>query len=277
MDGVRTAVATSLGALVVLLALLSAGAGLGTAGWAVGLGCGIVVTVAVARGVRLAGADRLGPADRVTLTRATLACAVAALATESSPLHTVLLVLIASVALMLDAVDGRVARATRTQSGFGARFDGEADAFLMLVLSVHVAPAYGAWVLAIGVARYAFWLAGVASPWLRDPLPARPWRKVVAAVQGVVLVVAAAGVLPEGVATAALAVALGLLVESFGRDVLWLVRRRPRPWCLPPAARRSRRHDQDRPGRRRGRLRGGAALGVPARGVHRPGELHDRR
>jgi phosphatidylglycerophosphate synthase len=237
VDGVRTAVAVSLGALVVLLALLWAGAGLGALGWGVGLGCGVVVTVAVARGVRLAGADRLGPADRVTLTRAILACAVAALATESSPRHTVLLVVTASVALALDAVDGRVARATRTQSGFGARFDGEADAFLMLVLSVHVASDHGAWVLAIGVARYAFWLAGLPFPWLRGPLPARPWRKVVAAVQGVVLVVAAAGVLPIGPASALLAVALGLLAESFGRDVLWLVRHgRPRS-SVPPSHR----------------------------------------
>lgn len=237
MDGVRAAAAASLGALVVLLALLWAGAGLAVLGWGVGLGCGVVVTVAVARGVRLAGADRLGPADRVTLTRALLACAVAALATESSPRHTVLLVVTASVALALDAVDGRVARATRTQSGFGARFDGEADAFLMLVLSVHLTSDYGAWVLTIGVARYAFWLAGLPFPWLRDPLPVRPWRKVVAAVQGVVLVVAAAGVLPIGPASALLAVALGLLAESFGRDVLWLVGHRHSRPSVPPSRR----------------------------------------
>ena len=231
MDGIRNAVVASLGALVVVLAALSAGAGLTLTGWAVGLACGVVVTVAVARGARRAGAYRLGPADRVTLTRATLACAVAALATETSPRHTALLVLVASVALALDAVDGLVARATRTQSGFGARFDGEADAFLMLVLSVHVASSFGGWVLAIGAARYAFWLAGVAYPWLRDPLPPRPWRKAVAAVQGVVLVVAAAGLLPAGATSAALAIALTLLAESFGRDVVWLVRRRPsRPW-----------------------------------------------
>lgn len=231
MDGVRKAVAASFGALVAVLAAVSAGAGLTLSGWAVGLACGVAVTAAVALGARRADASRLGPADRVTLTRVTLACAVAALAAESSPRHTVLLVLLASVALALDAVDGRVARATRTQSRFGARFDGEADAFLMLVLSAHVASSYGGWVLAIGAARYAFWLAGVAYPWLRDPLPPRPWRKVVAAVQGVVLVVAATGLLPAGTAFAALAVALGLLAESFGRDVVWLVRHRPsRAW-----------------------------------------------
>ena len=95
------------------------------------------------------------------------------------------------MALALDAVDGRVARATRTCSAFGGRFDGEADAFLLLVLSVHVAPSYGWWVLAIGLARYAFAAAGWVAPWLRGRLPFRYWRKVVTAVQGIVLVVAA--------------------------------------------------------------------------------------
>jgi phosphatidylglycerophosphate synthase len=228
VDGVRSAVGVSLALLVVLLALLWAAVGLTPVAWCLGLGGGLLVNVAVSRGVRRAGGDRLGPADHVTLARATLACAVAALATGSSPSHTALLVLLATIALVLDAVDGRVARATRTESGFGARFDGEADAFLILVLSVHVATSYGGWVLVIGAARYAFWVAGLAYPWLRDPLPPRAWRKVVAAVQGIVLVVAAAGVLPGWVVVAALLAALALLAESFGRDVLWLVRHRPR-------------------------------------------------
>src|SRR4051812_28013138 len=57
---------------------------------------------------------------------------------------------------------------------------------------------------------------------MREPLPPRQWRKVVAAIQGIVLTVAAADVLPHAVTQAALVVALALLAESFGRDVLWL-------------------------------------------------------
>ena len=49
------------------------------------------------------------------------------------------LVPLAVVALVLDLVDGRVARRTVTASAYGARLDGEADAFLILVLSVLVA------------------------------------------------------------------------------------------------------------------------------------------
>ena len=65
--------------------------------------------------------------------------------------------------LVLDAVDGRVARRTGTTSSFGARFDGEADAFLILVLSVYVAARLGSWVLVIGAARYAFGRLGLVA------------------------------------------------------------------------------------------------------------------
>jgi hypothetical protein len=87
---------------------------------------------------------------------------------------------------------------------------------------VYVARSTGGWVLAIGAARYAFFAAGWVLPWLREPLPPRYWRKVVAATQGVVLTIAAAEVLPATLTQAALVGALALLCESFGRDVWWL-------------------------------------------------------
>jgi hypothetical protein len=83
---------------------------------------------------------------------------------------------------------------------------------------------YGGWVLAIGAARYALLLAGWLIPWLAAPLPPRYWRKVVAAVQGIVLTVAASGLLDRLTAMIVVAVALLLLAESFGRDVIWLYR-----------------------------------------------------
>src|SRR5262249_58466408 len=113
-----------------------------------------------------------------------------------------ILVAISTVALVLDAVDGRVARRTDTTSAFGARFDMEVDAFLIMVLSVYVAREWGWWVLAFGLARYVFVAAGWVLPWLRGPLPPRQWAKVVAAIVGVVLTVAAAGLLPQTPTTA---------------------------------------------------------------------------
>jgi phosphatidylglycerophosphate synthase len=130
------------------------------------------------------------------------------------------------VALLLDAVDGRVARRTGTSSAFGSRFDGEVDAFLILVLSVQVSSTFGAWVLTAGLMRYVFGIAGWVVPWMRERLPFRYWRKVVTAAQGVVLTAAAADVLPRRVSSVGLVLGLALLSESFGRDIAWLVRER---------------------------------------------------
>ena len=131
------------------------------------------------------------------------------------------------MALALDFVDGRVARRTGTASAFGGRLDGEADAFLILVLSAYVARSTGAWVLAMGLVRYAYAVATWLLPWMQRPLPPRYWRKVVAAVTGIALALAAADPPPPGATVAGLAVAWVLLAESFGWDVVWLWRRRP--------------------------------------------------
>jgi phosphatidylglycerophosphate synthase len=203
--------------------------GLGAAGWLTGVGYGLVTCAALTRGLSRARAGALGPADRVTLTRATLVGGVTALTVDSFDRQVPVGVLVALtvVALVLDAVDGQVARRTRTVSALGARFDMEVDAFLILVLSVYVARPTGGWVLAIGAMRYAFVGASWVLPWMRGALPPRYWRKVVAAIQGVVLVFATADVLPRPLMAAALAASLALLVESFGRDVRWLSRHRP--------------------------------------------------
>ena len=224
-DVVRLSV--GLAALVALLALLATTVGLGVASWAVGLGCAAVLTTAVTVGLARTG-HRLGPADLITLGRGLMACAVAALTVELLLGNQVTPVVLALTvpALVLDAVDGRVARRTDSVTAFGSRFDGEVDAFLILVLSVAAAPTVGWWVLVAGLARYAFAVAGWWLPWMRAPLEFRYWRKVVTATVGIVLTVGVADVLPAGLTTAVVVVGLGLLLESFGRDVWWLWRHR---------------------------------------------------
>ena len=214
---------------VLLLTALAFSVGLGRTGWVAGLACGAIMNGALACGLTRYRSDRLAPADWVTLTRATLAIGVAALVADSfvQRIAVTTLLSVTAVALALDAVDGWVARRTRTTGMLGALFDGEVDAFLILVLSVYVARLQGAWVLAIGATRYAFLAAGWSLPWMRAPLPPRYWRKVAAATQGVVLTIAAADILPLAVGWALLGVALVLLAESFGRDVWWLWARRP--------------------------------------------------
>jgi len=209
---------------VAVLACLAATVGLDSPGWIAGLAFGAVTCAALDVGLGRTGQAALGPADWVTLTRAMLAGGVAALTADSfvRDVPATVYVGVTVVALALDWVDGQVARRTGTASELGARFDMEVDAALLLVLSVYTARSFGVWVLAIGLMRYAYVAAMWPLPWMRGTLPPRYWRKVVAATQGVVLVVAASGVLPRWLTLAGLLGAVVLLVESFGRDVLWL-------------------------------------------------------
>ena len=146
MIPVDKGLAWGLAALVLLLGSADATLGLERSAWLVGLACGLGLCLAIARGT---SALALGPADVVTLSRSILACLLAALVAQSFAgfVAVPVVVTIAALALALDAVDGIIARRTRTSSPFGARFDGEADAFLILVLSVAVAPgtARGCW------------------------------------------------------------------------------------------------------------------------------------
>ena len=243
-------------AQLLLLAVLAATAGLGAAGWVVGIACAVTIAAALARGLARGRGDRLGPASWLTLTRATLAVGVAALAADSFARETpvALLVTLAAVALALDAADGWMARRTGTANGLGARFDGEVDAFLILALSVYVAPALGAWVLAIGAARYLFLAGEWLLPWMRAPLPPRRWRRVVAAAQGIVLTVAAADVLPRALTQALLVAALAALTASVGECTWWLWRHRHAARDEAPAG------DVGQP--ERGPLRTGIAVGL---------------
>ncbi|ASW55321.1 CDP-alcohol phosphatidyltransferase family protein [Plantactinospora sp. KBS50] len=225
---------------VAVLAGLAGTVGVGPAGWLVALAYGVGTCAALTRGLHRRGATALGPADRVTLTRATLVGGVVALTVDSldRPAPVPVLVGLTVVALVLDGVDGQVARRTGTVSELGARFDMEIDAVLLMALSGYVAATVAPWALAIGGMRYAFVLASWLLPAMRRPLPPRYWRKVVAAIQGIVLVSVTAGVLSGPLAVGTLLAALALLVESFGRDVLWLwLRRAPRPFApgAPPA------------------------------------------
>jgi phosphatidylglycerophosphate synthase len=209
---------------VVLLAMLAVTLGLTAEGLLAGAIYGLALCAVLSAGLQRAAMDNLGPANTVTLARAILVGGVTALVVTSftHPVSTPALVAIAGVALALDGVDGQVARRTGSTSPLGARFDMEIDAFLILVLSVYAGDRFGWWTVALGAYRYLFVAASWALPWLNAALPPKFSRKVVAALQGVVLAVATAHLLPYTVTMAALATALLSLTWSFGRDVAWL-------------------------------------------------------
>lgn len=219
--------------------------GISPAGWLLGFLYGLAVTGLLARGLVRSGQSHLGPANHVTLARSALVGGVLALVVSNfgSQTPVAVLVTLATVALVLDGVDGKVARRTSTASALGAKFDREVDAMLILILSVNAGRYVGWWVLMIGAARFLFLAAGLIWPWLRGDLPARYWAKVVAVIQGVVLTIVAAGILPVGVLIALCVIALAALAESFGRSIWWLAaHRHPKPsaWIRAASPRPSR-------------------------------------
>lgn len=173
----------------------------------------------------------LGPANWVTLGRATLVISVAALIPQPEILHDIgywWIIGVATVAMVLDGVDGRVARRTRTTTAFGARFDMELDSLLMIVLAVLVwrSGRVGPWVILLGLPRYLFVGAGWLLPWMRAPLPERVRRKAGCVVQGVALLVCLGPIVPPDLAPPVALMTLVLLGASFAIDIVWLFQTR---------------------------------------------------
>ncbi|WP_373002245.1 CDP-alcohol phosphatidyltransferase family protein [Marinobacter sp.] len=171
-----------------------------------------------------------GWANRATLLRGSLVIVLVALAPFAGHLSDGLWLYgwMALLALILDGVDGKVARATGSQSDFGARFDMELDALFILGLSIAVLALgkAGPWVLALGLMRYAFIAASHFQTWLNAPLPDSFRRKTVCVWQIVTLLVAVLPPVNTLFAAATLATALALLVWSFFLDIRWLYQRR---------------------------------------------------
>lgn len=204
--------------------------------WVTGTAVAYVALASVVYGFWTAGRIQarrrvdFGWANRVTLFRAVLVAVLAGVLTapEIARQHGMILASLALVAIVLDGLDGWLARAVDEASRFGARFDMEVDALLILVLSIAVllADRAGWWVLLIGGMRYAFVASGRLLPWLRRDLPPSTWRKAVCIAQSVVLAAALLPGLSGPLIKSVLALSLAALVHSFGRDTLWLWRRR---------------------------------------------------
>jgi phosphatidylglycerophosphate synthase len=146
----------------------------------------------------------------------------------AAPERTWLLFALVVPTLALDAVDGAVARRTRSATSAGAELDMQVDAGVLVVLSVAVTSVLGGWVLLIGAMRYLYVAASWAWPMLRSPLPRSRFRRFVAGVQGAVLAAALAPAAPVGVARVAVLVGLVLLVASFGSQIV-VIRRGTTP------------------------------------------------
>jgi phosphatidylglycerophosphate synthase len=171
----------------------------------------------------------IGLANLVTAVRAVLVAGVAA-AGLAAPATRVAatVVVVGTVAALLDLVDGWLARRTGTATTFGARFDMEVDAAFVLVLSCLVwrFGVTGPWVLLSGLMRYGLVAGAALLPWLGRPLPPSRRRQAACVVQIVALLVALAPFVRGQLAWATAAGGLAVLAWSFAVDVAWLHRRR---------------------------------------------------
>ncbi|MCL7945731.1 CDP-alcohol phosphatidyltransferase family protein [Marinobacter sp. ATCH36] len=167
-----------------------------------------------------------GWANRATLVRAALIVTLIGLAPFIAGLGNWLWLYgsLCLLALVLDGVDGAIARATHSTTEFGARFDMELDALFILGLCVAVIALEkaGGWVLALGLMRYAFVAAGHWLEFMKLPLPESFRRKTVCVWQVVTLMIAILPITSTVFATWTLATALALLCYSFATDLRWL-------------------------------------------------------
>ena len=180
--------------------------------------------------VRTGNMQRFGPANRVTWLRTGLTTIIAgALAVADTPalLNWWIIGALAGAALALDGLDGWLARHHAVSCPFGARFDMETDAALILVLSllIGVSDKTGLWIIAAGALRYVFVAAGRVWPVLTKPLPPSNRRRAVCAIQVGALLACLLPVVTNDMATVIGGMALAILCLSFGRDILWLLHR----------------------------------------------------
>jgi len=170
---------------------------------------------------------RFGAANTVTMLRVALVAGVAGLIGEA-PSDRIAWFAAGTVTIvaLLDGLDGWLARRSAQQSDFGARFDMETDAALILILSVLVwhHDKAGAWVIACGLMRYAFVVAGWILPWMAGPLRSTLRGKSVAVAQLVGLGVALLPIVEVPLSDMVAAITLALLVWSFAVDIAWLKR-----------------------------------------------------
>jgi phosphatidylglycerophosphate synthase len=168
---------------------------------------------------------RFGPANQITTVRAAFTSLVASFIGEpATPQVATAAVVLACAATALDGFDGWIARRSGMSSAFGARFDMEVDALLILALSVlawHHGEA-GAWVLLSGLIRYGFLAAGWTWSWMQRALPPSRRRQAVCVMQVSALIVVMLPTVAPPASSWIAAAALSALIYSFAVDIRWL-------------------------------------------------------
>jgi phosphatidylglycerophosphate synthase len=217
------------GALLVLVLAMAPISGLWGPPASLALGLYAVIAAFVLAGLQHHAPRRFGAANGITLLRAAAVAFLAGITVLDAPLSAGLrgtVVGIGCAGLLLDGVDGWVARRGGLASRFGARFDMETDALSVLVFTLLLLRTGQAspWVLAIGLARYIFVGVGLLWPPLARELPQSLRRKTICVVTVTGLLISLLPFVAAGSARIICAAALVVLVYSFAVDCVWSVR-----------------------------------------------------
>jgi phosphatidylglycerophosphate synthase len=125
----------------------------------------------------------------------------------------------------LDGVDGWLARRSRMASAFGARFDMETDAALVMAMSILIWQygKAGVWALIGGMMRYLFVIAGWWLPWMARRLSPTRRARIITVCYTVGLSVGLAPFVHAPLSAVVVGLSTALLAWSFAIDVrrLW--------------------------------------------------------
>ncbi|MBK1723144.1 CDP-alcohol phosphatidyltransferase family protein [Thiocystis violacea] len=217
--------------LLTLLAHLLAG-WMGLGGWAALKSAAVYAVVLGWLSRQLPGHlphPRLFPANQVTLLRLGLTALLAGWIGEPLDLDSWRPALVAALILVLDGLDGWLARRGGWASAFGARFDMETDALLVLVLAALIfsQDKAGHWILLIGLARYLFLASARIWPWLNRPLPPSRRRQTFCVLIVLTLLLTLTPPIQPPASMGLAALGLVFVGYSFAVDLWWLWRQGP--------------------------------------------------
>lgn len=168
--------------------------------------------------------QQFGAANAVTLLRAVLTSGLAGMLGGQTADWAWVIIAVATIILLLDGIDGYLARKLSIESAFGSRFDMETDAALILILSctVWLSGKAGPWIILSGLLRYGFVAAALYWPWLQQSLPPSKRRQTVCVLQIISLLVCLCPWLAAKQSPWLAGLSLLLLAASFTKDIIWL-------------------------------------------------------
>lgn len=162
-----------------------------------------------------------GPANWITVSRFII---LAYVLTFFEVLPIAIMVSLVTIAVLMDVLDGYIARRTCTQSDFGALFDMEVDSFYVLAMGLYFyfSTGFGLWLLIPGCIRYVYDIVRIV--FVDEKFePQRQSLAVFLAGFNFMLLIAAL-LLPSDLSLLVLLISLSVVCISFGRSFFDLFR-----------------------------------------------------